>query len=208
VAFYTEGRPVVVDTSDPEVVSNILSDLPLEHAFKAGKTRMYAAVEVADRLARSQQWPDRTAQFVLVSDGDTLPAQKPAGLPPAFGSVLIAGVGNPHRGTFIDGHSSRQDAASLQRLAAQLSGTYHDVNGRHVPSESLRGFAAAGPAEPVAAWGSTEWAIAAVVAGAAILALAPVLLAWFGCAWRPDRARPVDALVRSGDGKRSLLLEK
>ena len=36
VAFYNGAKPVVIDTSDPEVVRNILSDLPLDQAFNVG----------------------------------------------------------------------------------------------------------------------------------------------------------------------------
>ena len=38
VAFYTEAKPVVLDTTDREVVRNILTELPMRHAFKAGDT--------------------------------------------------------------------------------------------------------------------------------------------------------------------------
>jgi Ca-activated chloride channel family protein len=193
VAFYTEARPVVIDTADPEVVANILNDLPLEHAFAAGKTQMHSSLEAAAKIAHSQRWPAGTATLVMVTDGDTLPASKAPTLPPAFGHVLIAGVGNSYRGLFIDGHSSRQDAASLQRLALQLGGAYNDVNSRHVPSEILAQWGASLPRGTTGRWARTEWAMAAVAVGAAVLALLPLAVVWFGAAWSPRAADPVES---------------
>jgi Ca-activated chloride channel family protein len=37
VAFATEAKPVVLDTADREVVRNILTELPMRHAFKPGR---------------------------------------------------------------------------------------------------------------------------------------------------------------------------
>ena len=126
IAFYGEARPVVVDTSDGEVVSNILQGLPLEHAFAPGKTNMYEAVKTAAELGKS--WRAASATLLLVSDGDTLPAEKQPVLPRAFGNVRIIGVGDPHQGQWIDEHSSRQDVRSLKQLALRLDGSYIDAN--------------------------------------------------------------------------------
>jgi Ca-activated chloride channel family protein len=135
VAFYTSAKPVVVDTFDLEVVSNILEDLPLEHAFKEGMTNMYSGVREAARIAEA--WPPGSAMLIVVSDGDTLPDSMPPTMPRSIVDALVIGVGNPHRGSQIAGRSSRQDAASLKQLAARLRGVYHDGNARHLPSSAL-----------------------------------------------------------------------
>ncbi len=196
VAFYTEARPVVIDTSDREVVANILDDLPLEHAFEAGKTDMYTAVAAAAEFGRI--WTPQSASLVLVSDGDTLPSKEIPVLPAAFGSSLILGVGNPYRGKFIDGHSSRQDASSLRRLALRLGGLYHDANTRHVATAELQKLNAW---LPLADRGSVELrdlAIWAVLAGAFVTATVPLALALFGAtpnsARRPVPAAPLQSI--------------
>ena len=74
VAFYSDARPVVIDTFDPEVVANILDDLPLEYAFKPGKTNLYEGVKTAGEVGKA--WPVKSATLLLVSDGDTLPARE------------------------------------------------------------------------------------------------------------------------------------
>jgi Ca-activated chloride channel family protein len=186
IAFYTDAKPVVVDSFDPEVIANVLADLPLEQVFTGGKTNLYSGVKTAAELAKP--WRERSATLLVVSDGDTLPAQAIPKLPAAIGPVLVLGVGNPRQGTFIDGHSSRQDAATLERLALQLNGHYRDVNSRHLPSDQLASLTMN---SPIAGQSSVDWqqlAITAVVAGSTVLAMLPMLLAWWGGVFRPDRA--------------------
>ena len=52
IAVYSEAKPVVKETKDLEVVRNILTDLPMQYAFKAGKTDIFAGLEEAARIAR------------------------------------------------------------------------------------------------------------------------------------------------------------
>jgi Ca-activated chloride channel homolog len=188
IAFFSSARPVVVDTHDREVVANILQDLPLEQAFSSGKTKLYSAVEAAGEIG--SQWRLDSATLVLVSDGDTLPPEKPLPLPPAFGDVLILGVGDPNRGEFIDGHVSRQDRSSLEQLALRLSGDYLDVNARHVPTQRVSQLPAVLPDVDRTPWNLREFATAALLLGATCLALVGPLLALFGGAFNPARARP------------------
>jgi Ca-activated chloride channel family protein len=174
VAFYTEARPVVVDTVDLGVVTNILDDLPLEYAFRAGKTNLYEGIKAAAELARP--WAARSATLIVVSDGDTLPGTGLPVLPASLGSKLVLGVGNANRGTFIDGHSSRQDLDALRRLTLRLGGIYHDVNVRHVPTAALTQLDASLPIRDQDALGRREAAIAAVLAGAVLLAWLTLVL--------------------------------
>lgn len=188
IPFFSKARPVVIDTFDPEVVANILADLPLEQAFSSGKTNMYAAVEEAGKIGA--KWPANSATLVLVSDGDTLPPEKP--LPPAaaFGDVLIVGVGDAHRGRYIDGHVSRQDAVSLEQLALRLDGDYFDANTRQIPTSRVARLAVVGPREQRRPWDNREAAVVAVLVGASCLALVGPALALLGGAWSPARSRP------------------
>ena len=190
VAYFTEARPVVVDTYDREVVDNILNDLPLEHAFRAGKTNLYASVEAAAQIGRT--WTPNSASLIVIGDGDTLPAAEIPPLPVAFGGKLVVGVGHPYRGTYIDGHSSRQDAQSLGRLALRCGGHYHDANTRHVPTEQLKKLDAAIPLTDRGVIELRDLAIAAVLLGAAALAAATPALTLLGSPSRRHRS-PVPA---------------
>lgn len=191
IAFYTEARPVVVDTFDPAVVHNILNDLPLSQAFTAGKTNLYSVVSAAESLSRS--WRAGSATLLIVSDGDTLPAAAIPKRPPAFERILVLGVGDPYRGTFIHDHSSRQERRSLSQFASQIRGEYLDVNTNHVASRLL-------PSGPLwhdinrsLAW--REISLLAVTVGSTLLALAPLALAIAGGAWDPKR-QPSGQLTR------------
>jgi Ca-activated chloride channel family protein len=178
LAFYNGARPVVVDAYDPEVIANIIDDLPMEHAFVAGKTNMYDGVKLAAETGKD--WPSRSAALLIVSDGDTLPAKEPPTLPGSYAGTLVVGLGNPHQGLYIDGHSSRQDIDSLSRLAARLGGTYWDANVKHVPTldlekiDSMFAGSEPGPVE------LRDMAIAALLAGSSILSLLPIALAVAG----------------------------
>src|SRR5207244_12297677 len=65
VAVYNGAKPVVVRTTDPEVVRNILEDLPMEYAFKAGPTDLFSGLEEAARVARP--WRPRGTTVVIGS---------------------------------------------------------------------------------------------------------------------------------------------
>ena len=186
VAFYTSAKPVVVDTFDPDVTANIVDDLPLVHAFSPGKTNLYAAVGEAARLGAA--WREGSAALIVVSDGETLPGDEIPALPRSFASVLVLGVGNRDRGVFIDGHSSRQDAASLERLALRLKGTYFDANARQAPTRIVLSAAAA-PLDNRSAIDARAAAVLAVAAASLVLSLLPAALALAG--GQPRRAKAV-----------------
>lgn len=179
IAFYTDAKPVVVDTFDPEVTANILADLPLEHAFFNGPTDLYSGVREAAALGKD--WRDGSATLLVVSDGDTLPSSEIPVLPPAYSSVLTLGVGNTTRGMFIDGHTSRQDSQALERLALRLRGRYFNVNTRHVPTGEVMATVAALPPDEKPGWDQRQLAVGAIAIGSAILAVLPLLLSLAGC---------------------------
>lgn len=175
VAFYSEAKPVVVDTNDPDVVDNILNDLPLDFAFDAGKTDMYKGVESCAELARP--WGPKSATIIVISDGDTLPASGMPAMPPSIAKVLVVGVGSPHKGMFIDGHSSRQNSESLNRLALRLNGLYHNANDRHVPSAVLDEITGSLKQKDEQLNKTRIWAFILVGSGAGLLALISPILA-------------------------------
>ena len=197
VAFYTDAKPVVVDTVDPDVVANIMSGLPLDQAFEHGKTDVIGGIKAGYDLARD--WRPGSATLLLVSDGDAVP---PTGLPPAppaVGRSIVVGVGDPRQGRFIDGHQSRQDAPTLRQLAVRLGGDYHDANATFLPSGLLDDVAGEMAMRSEAAVGTREWAMAAAVGGGAVSAIIPVALSAFGA----PGARRGDRLTTHAGAKRS-----
>ena len=180
IAFHSTALPVLSGSDDRDVVANVLDDLPLEHAFASGKTRMYEALACAERLARA--WPPGSTSLLLLSDGDTLPAETPPSLPRAISSCAILGLGDSQRGTFIDDHASRQEAGELRRLATLLHGSYHDVNRHELPPELLGRVL---PAAPVAGPDRRTLALVVAACAAAVLALLPLFLRLAG-APRPE----------------------
>jgi Ca-activated chloride channel family protein len=186
VAVYTGAKPVVVDTADREVVRNILTDLPLSQAFKAGETDMFAGLEVAAKIARP--WAPGTAVLLCVTDGDTVPANGMPKMPASVGSnVVIVGVGNPAVGRPIAGHSSRQDVSTLRQVATRLSGVYHDGNDKHLSTELVSRIDDAATPPDKNKWGPREWARVAVGAGTGTYAGLPFLLSLVGTGWTPGR---------------------
>ncbi|MEZ6185313.1 MAG: VWA domain-containing protein [Planctomycetota bacterium] len=178
VATYSGAKAVVVDTRDLEVVRNILSGLPMHHAFQSGKTKLFAGLEEAARIAHP--WTPRSAVVVLISDGDTVPAQGMPKLPASVRDLLVVGVGDPHQGSFVSGRLSRQDVPTLRQIAARLGGVYHDGNTRHLSSDTLGSLL---PARSRSVWERLtrrEYALLATLLGALVLALLPAALRRWG----------------------------
>jgi Ca-activated chloride channel homolog len=108
-------------------VRNILTDLPMRHAFKTGETNLFSGLEEAAKIAKP--WNPGSAVLMVVTDGDTVPASGMPKMPASIGNnVVVVGVGNPNVGQSIAGHSSRQDASTLRQTAIRLNGNYHDGN--------------------------------------------------------------------------------
>jgi Ca-activated chloride channel family protein len=185
VAFYNGAKPVVVDTYDLEVVRNIIQDLPLDYAFDLGKTKLLDGVREAANLARP--WQPGSTTLMIVSDGDTVPDTGMPDLPRSIAQTVVIGVGDPAAGTYIDGHQSRQDAATLRQLSQRLRGVYHDANERHLASLQLEALARLMPLRDATKRGRREAALAAVAAGAGVLALLPAALAMAGSPWHVRR---------------------
>ncbi len=186
VAVYNGAKPVVKDTADREVVRNILTDLPLAWAFKAGETDIFSGLTAAAEIA--QPWPPGSALLVVVTDGDTVPAQGMPKMPPSIGpNVVVVGVGNPNVGQSVGGHMSRQDVSTLRQVAARLNGVYHDGNDKHLSSTLVSSLDEKATLPAGTKWGVRERARLAIALGGGVLALLPAVLWLAGTGWTPGR---------------------
>lgn len=191
VATYTDAKNVVVDTKDLEVIRNILGDLPMHYAFNSGQTDIFAGLRAAFEIA--QPWNPKSTTLILVSDGDTVPSTGMPKPPASIGSVLVVGVGDPLKGKFIDGKNSRQQVSTLRQTAMRLGGFYHNGNEKHLSTDLLKQLTASKKESPFEKLTRREYALMSCSLGAAILALFPMLLHYFGTAWKPgaNRRKPI-----------------
>lgn len=187
IATYNGAKPVVRESRDRELLLNVLDDLPMSSVFPPGKTKLIDGIEEAARVARD--WPPDSATLLVLSDGDTVPSAGMPKTPAAIGGVLVIGVGDPQKGTFLDGRQSRQDAATLRQIANRLGGEYHDGNLRHVPTAMLRSVGTLKVAEESFQLKLREYALLSCAISAFGLAFLPVLLHVFGSSWNPGPAR-------------------
>ena len=186
VAVYNGAKPVVQESRDAEVILNFLDGLPLSSVFPVGKTRLFDGLEEAAEIAR--YWPPNSATLLLVSDGDTVPASGMPKMPPSINGALIMGVGNPTKGSLIDGRQSRQDVGALQQIATRLGGQYHDGNVRHVPTSVLNELGSLKTDQDSLKLTLREYALIAGVTSALGLALLPVFLYFFASPFKPGSA--------------------
>jgi Ca-activated chloride channel family protein len=183
VACYNGAKPVVVDTKDLEVIRNIFSDLPLHHAFAAGKTDLFSGLTEAAKIAHP--WQPRSTLLFMLSDGDTVPGTGMPKMPASIADVLIVGVGDPRQGSFIDGRMSHQDASTLRQIATRLGGVYHDGNQKHISTDLLNRLTVIPRKNTFEQLSRREYALIACTLGSLALAFLPVLLHRFGTQWRP-----------------------
>ena len=184
IGFYTEAHSVVMDARDPELVRNVFNGLPLQYVMKAGSTDLGTAINAAVKVVDGM--PAQTVRLVVFTDGDTIPLQPILPRPKSVKDVLVLGVGNPRKGTFIAGHQSRQDAEVLATVARSLRGSYFDVNEKHLPTAALGDLVQRTPL-PKSGLNLAQWAVLAMALGSAILALLPVALQYAGSRWRVVR---------------------
>ncbi len=183
IAFYTDAKPLLEETTDIEIIRHIVEELPIFLGFKPGKSDLFAGLQMASQIARP--WNPNSATVVVMTDGMTVPPSGMPRMPPAVHQVLVVGVGDPHAGRFIDGHQSRQDVANLRQIANRLQGVYHDGNAKHIPTTTIYSITHQADDAPWLDFTRRELALAALALGAAILALLPIALHFFGTSWRP-----------------------
>lgn len=186
IAVASEAKPVVVDTTDREVIRNILTELPMRHAFKAGETNMFAGIEEAARVAKP--WSPGSAVMMVVTDGDTVPTTGMPKMPASIGNnVVMVGVGNPTVGKSLGGHNTRQDVSTLRQVATRLNGVYHDGNEKQLTTELISRIDEKAKPKGGDKWTAREYALLCVGAGAGVLALLPAFLTLIGTGWEPGR---------------------
>jgi Ca-activated chloride channel family protein len=183
--FYSHALPLVKSCSDRELIWHFADDLPLYMAYRQGKTDLVKSLNQAGEMAAD--FERKSTTLLVLTDGDTVPDSGLKSLPSSVADVILVGVGDPVRGTFIDGHLSRQDSASLSQLARRLGGKYHNGNVKHIPSEWLSRLTAP---DPHAAKFRINLRIAAIIVFAAstvLLCLRPLALEAFGSEWKPEQ---------------------
>jgi Ca-activated chloride channel family protein len=183
IAVYSDAKPMLEDSRDFEVARHILSDMPLWHAFKPGKTDLFSGLTAAAKMCKS--WNPGSTTIIVLTDGDSVPPKGMPTLPHSVANVLVIGVGDTAAGMFIDGHQSRQDAATLRQVANRLRGFYHNGNQKHLPSQIIHALNDSYRMDEVARWSRREWSVFAIVAGALAFSLLPILLTYFGSSWKP-----------------------
>jgi Ca-activated chloride channel family protein len=175
VAVYNGAKPVVIDCTDPEVVENIFSDLPLEQAFTVGKTTLAHGIKAAAKIAQDK--PLQSTTLFVVTDGDTVPFSGIRSMPPSVANTFVVGIGDRKIGRYIDGHQSKQTATVLRDLARRLDGTYFDCNTKKIPAETYAHLTSVPPRETV---NMHNCAMTAAAAGSLTVILLPLLLAAAG----------------------------
>ena len=178
IGFYTEARMLVKECRDRELLLHMAGGTPFHITYKPGKTDVLGSLNQAGKMIRDL--PRKSAILLVISDGDSLPPTGLEPLPSAVSHVIVAGVGDTARGSFIDGHQSRQDTSNLSQLARRLGGDFFDANLRHIPSEALDELG--GDAAGASKW-RIDRRLAAVVitfSSAILLCLIPLLLDRFG----------------------------
>ena len=192
IATYSGAMPVVIDTRDLNLVDSMLNDLPMHFAFKKGKTKLFDGIGEAARIAKP--WRHDSATMVLISDGETVPSTGMIQLPGSISDVLVVGVGDPQKATFINGEQSRQNSPSLQQIANRLKGSYHDANVKHIPSDTLRNLKSLSASTGKDEFSRREFALIAIGISSSLLALIPLLLYYFGSRWSIHKPRTTTSL--------------
>jgi hypothetical protein len=165
------------DSTDKELIANLMDGLPLYTAFTAGETDLQAGLDAAYEMAKP--WPRRSTTLVVITDGDLSSPVSPGPRPASIADAIVIGVGDPNRATTISGHASRQDQWTLKSLAARLGGIYHQGNTRHLPREILDELTMIAPRVSDAI-GVRELGLLAFAIGASMLGLVGPLLVRFG----------------------------
>ncbi len=194
IACYTKAVPMLRDSSDKELVANLMDGLPLYTAFTAGETDLQSGIDAAYEMAKG--WARRSTTLVVITDGDLSAPLSPGPRPASIADAIVIGVGDPNRPTQIAGHASRQDQWVLKSLAAKLGGHYHEGNSRHLPREVLESLTMIAPRISDAV-GTRELGIVSLVAGSAMLGLIGPLLLRFGAPGSPA-SRPAADELRGG----------
>ena len=190
VAFYTKAIPMLQDSTDKNVLANLMDGLPLYTAFRAGATDMQAGIDAAFEMSKG--WARGSTTLVVISDGDLDKPVSVSRRPASIADAIVIGVGDPSRATPIAGRASRQDQWTLKSVAGKLNGYYHEGNTRHLPSEILDRLTMIAPRVSDGI-GLREAGLLALALGCAILGVLNPLLIAFGLRSGEARTNPARA---------------
>jgi Ca-activated chloride channel homolog len=174
IVFFTDAKPVAIDTVDPNIVKNFLSGLPLNLAFEDGQTDLFAVITKAFEVATPLE-KDSTS-ILIASDGDSIPLTGMPDMPPSVSRVIFAGVGDIGRGQFIDGHFSRQESGILSQIATRLHGKYFNISTVSLPPDLLKSFSGTlTVSRQSLATGLRRWSLIAISLASTLLLMLPLL---------------------------------
>lgn len=193
IGFYTDSLPVVMEARDPELVRNVFNGLPLTYAMPVGQTDLGTAVNRTLEIVAD--FPKGSTRMIILTDGDSVPLAPINPRPASVRELLVLGVGNPHKGSFIDGHQSRQEADTLQRVATSLLGVYQR---RQRQASRDRGAGRSRRAAGPAASGAHARAVGGAGDGARCVhpCVYPCCVEFFGSDWKVRSVRKEAALAR------------
>jgi Ca-activated chloride channel family protein len=195
VVFYSKALPLLQDTTDKNVVSNVMSGLPLYVAFAPGETDLQSGIDEAFKMAKG--WARDSTTLVIMSDGDLKSPPSLRKPPPSIADTIVIGVGDPVKPTLIAGHSSKQNTWALKQLAASLGGYYHEGNTRHLPTEIVESLTMISP-RVSQVLGLREAGLITLGVGSAMVSLIGPALLVAGVPGSFRRTRAAAAARRSG----------
>jgi Ca-activated chloride channel family protein len=185
-AFYSDAMLLVKECRDRELIWNFADNLPLHIAFRPGKTSLLKSLNTAQGYVK--EFPRKSVTFLVLTDGDTVPGTGLNPMPSAVADTLIVGIGSATRGTFLDGHLTRQDNAQLSQLARRLAGHYHDGNLKQVPNALLGHLIASDERQDKFQVSLRTLAIIMLATGIAMICLLPLLQEYLGSGWKSPPA--------------------
>jgi hypothetical protein len=182
ICFYTRSLAIAKMAKDKSIVRNVFNGLPVEIIMKPGKTDLGLAVK--DTLEFISDYPQGSVTLMVCSDGDTDSAPDMVETPDSIANALVLGVGSVKHGTPIDGHLSRQDSITLNRLSQQLHGSYLDVNKKQVPSAAIADLCDSGSLAASSKIGQVRLYTIWLAFFAAVYSFLPVALEFAGSDWK------------------------
>jgi Ca-activated chloride channel family protein len=180
IGIYTDALPVVLQVRDRAVVRNVFDGMPLTYAMGPGQTDLGTSISKSMELIAP--FREKSTTVFICTDGDTTPLAVPIAAPRSVVKTTVLGVGDTEKGTFIDGHQSRQDAGMLRAIASSLNAEYININKRHVPTSALSDLVVRPPSGN--AWSLIDISIAVMGVTGFILAFIPVAQQYAGTGWR------------------------
>lgn len=189
IAFWKDAKIVVCDTPDLNICDNIFSGLPLTYAMQSGgeKTALPESVGLAAQIAKN--WEPHSATLIFLTDGDVVPEKNLVQLPPAYDNLLVFGVGDPVKGSFIDDHFSRQARTGLTDLAARYGGTYFNANEQLPGTEFFSTVRAVENSVADTPWNLRKSAVLCIIIGTFLFAAVTPMLTFFAGRWNRRAGR-------------------